>query len=82
VTALADLSILSKALDPAMLALYAVAWIGVLGSIVLLAAAIRFWRNANSGRWARVHHTLIAASGLMIAWFFVTFNIAGTTLVY
>ena len=80
--ALTDLSILSTALDPAMLALYAAAWLGVFGTIVLLSAAIRFWRNEIGSRWSRIHHTLIAASGLMIAWFFVTFNIAGTTLVY
>lgn len=80
--ALADLSVLSKDLDPAMLALYAAAWLGVLGAIVLLSASIKFWRNENCSRWSRVHHALIAVSGLMIAWFFVTFNIAGTTLVY
>ena len=39
-------------------------------------------RNGTGSRWSRVHHSLIAASSLMIAWFFLTFHIAGTTLIY
>jgi hypothetical protein len=34
------------------------------------------------GRWSGIHHALIAASTVMIAWLFVTFRIAGTTLIY
>ncbi len=34
----------------------------------------------TGSRWSRVHHTLLAASCLMMAWFFVVFRIAGTTL--
>jgi hypothetical protein len=45
-------------------------------------AAIRFWRDGVGSRWSRIHHALIAASSVMIAWFFLTFHIAGTTLSY
>jgi hypothetical protein len=77
-----DLSILTAALDPLLLALYAFAWLGVVGAIPATWAAARFWRYGVGGRWSRVHHTLLAASCVMIAWFFVTFRIAGTTLTY
>jgi CubicO group peptidase (beta-lactamase class C family) len=77
-----DLTILNDALDPLLLALYALAWLGVFGATVALWAATTFWRNGVGSRWSRVHHSLLAASSIMIAWFFLTFHIAGTTLNY
>jgi CubicO group peptidase (beta-lactamase class C family) len=77
-----DLSILNDALDPALLVLYAFAWLGVFGAIPALWTAIRFWRNGIGNRWTRIHHSLMAASSVMLAWFFVMFRIAGTTLIY
>jgi CubicO group peptidase (beta-lactamase class C family) len=77
-----DLTMLNEALDPLLLALYALAWLGVFGAIPALWAAAGFWRNGVGSRWSRVHHSLIAASCAMIAWFFLTFHIAGTTLSY
>src|SRR5262249_6161962 len=75
-----DPTIYNDALDPLLLVLYALAWLGALGAILCVWAAIRFWRNGVGSRWSRIHHSLIAASTVMIAWFFVTFRIAGTTL--
>jgi CubicO group peptidase (beta-lactamase class C family) len=60
----------------------ALAWLGVFGAVLTLWAAALFWRNGVGNRWSRIHHSLIAASSVMIAWFFVTFHIAGTTLTY
>jgi CubicO group peptidase (beta-lactamase class C family) len=77
-----DLAIFNDALDPLLLALYALAWLGVFGAMVALSAAVRFWRMGVGSRWSRVHHSLIAASCVMIAWFFLTFHVAGTTLNY
>ena len=77
-----DLTILNDALDPLLIALYALAWTGVFGAILTLWAAILFWRKRVGSRWSRVHHSLIAASCIVIAWFFLTFHIAGTTLTY
>ncbi|MBI3274398.1 MAG: hypothetical protein HYZ60_00205 [Methylocystis sp.] len=62
--------------------LYALAWLGVLGAIPTVWIAVQFWRKGVGGRWTRAHHSLIAASAVMVAWFFVTFHIAGTTLNY
>jgi hypothetical protein len=77
-----DLSIFNDALDPLLIALYVFAWLGVFGAILALWAAILFWRNGAGSRWSRIHHSLIAASSIMIAWFFLTFHLAGTTLTY
>jgi hypothetical protein len=79
---LKDITIFSDALDPTLLAYYALAWLGVFGAIASVWAAATFWRDGVSSRWSRMHHTLIAVSSVMLAWFFVTFHIAGTTLNY
>ena len=80
--AIANLTMLNDALDPKLIALYIAAWIGVIGAIAVVWAAVRFWRNGVGSRRSRIHHTLLAASSVMIAWFFVVFRIAGTTLNY
>jgi hypothetical protein len=78
----ADLTLLTAKLDPVFLALYTAAWIGVIGAPLVAWAAVRFWRNGAGGHWVRIHHTLLAASSVMIAWFFMMFRLAGTTLNY
>jgi hypothetical protein len=78
----ADLTILNQALDPLVLLLYALAWLGVFGAALTVSVAALFWRKGAGSRWSRIHHTLIAAASVMLAWFFVTFHIAGTTLNY
>ncbi len=77
-----DHRILNDTLDPLLLVLYALAWLGVFGAILTVWAATRFWRNGVGSRWSRIHHSLIAAGSIMVAWFFLTFHIAGTTLNY
>jgi hypothetical protein len=79
---LRDLTILSEALDPLMLTVYALAWLGVLGAVFTVWVAALFWRKGVGRPWSRIHHSLIAASSVMIAWFFLMFHIAGTTLTY
>jgi hypothetical protein len=81
-TSLRDPTVLNDALDPLMLVFYALAWLGVFGAMLALWAAALFWRNGVGSRWSRIHHSLIAASCVMIAWFFLTFHVAGTTLSY
>ena len=79
---LADMTILSDALDRWLVVLYALAWLGVFGAVLTVWAATTFWGNGAGSLWSRIHHTLIAASSVMMAWFFLTFRIAGTTLSY
>ena len=75
-------TIFNDPLDHALVVLYALAWMGVIGAMACLSVAILFWRNGVGSRWSRIHHSLIAASTVVIAWLFLTFHIAGTTLIY
>jgi CubicO group peptidase (beta-lactamase class C family) len=77
-----DYTIFNAAMDPLLVGLYALAWLGAFGALLTLWAVISFWRNSVGSRWSRVHYSLVAASSVMIAWFFITFRIAGTTLNY
>jgi CubicO group peptidase (beta-lactamase class C family) len=77
-----DFTILSDTLDPTLLILYALAWLSVAGSILAIWAAWKFWRQRVRGFWTRLHQTLLGASGVTLAWFFVVWRIAGTTLNY
>jgi CubicO group peptidase (beta-lactamase class C family) len=75
-------TILNDRLDPLLVVLYALAWLGVAGAVPTLWAALLFWRDGVGSRWSRIHHTLIAAASIMCTWFFLTFRFAGTTLSY
>jgi hypothetical protein len=77
-----DLTVFNDALNPLLLLLYALAWLGVFGAAAAVFAAAVFWRDGAGSLWLRIHHTLIAAASVILAWFFVTFHIAGTTLNY
>jgi hypothetical protein len=77
-----DFTILGDALDPALLILYVLAWLSVAGSILCMWAAWQFWRERARGLWTRLHQTLLTASIVTLAWFFVVWRIAGTTLNY
>lgn len=77
-----DPSAWNDALDPALIAIYALAWLGVLSSVAVPFVALGFWRRRVGGTWTRLHQSALAVSALMFAYVFVTFHIAGTTLSY
>ena len=77
-----DLTRLNPSLDPWLVLIYALAWLGVLGSPTVVWIACRFWRDGVGTRWARIHHTALAAAATVFAWFAITWRIAGTTLNY
>jgi len=77
-----DFTLLADSLDPFIVLIYILAWLGVLSAIPAVWIVVSFWRKSAGSWWARAHHTLIAASMVVMAWFFVTFHIAGTTLNY
>src|SRR5262249_44443148 len=52
-----DLTILGDRLDPALIALYAVAWLAVVASIFALWRVWQMWRTGAGGPWTRLHHT-------------------------
>jgi CubicO group peptidase (beta-lactamase class C family) len=78
--AMADASRLNRGLDPLLIVLFALAWVGISGAGIAVYVAIDFWRRSVGGAWLRLHQTALAASALMIAYFFWMFRIAGTTL--
>jgi CubicO group peptidase (beta-lactamase class C family) len=67
-------------LDPWLIALYFCAWLGTFGAAYTIWVAFRFWRDRVAGLWGRIHHTLLACAAVVLAWFFVTWRIAGVTL--
>jgi CubicO group peptidase (beta-lactamase class C family) len=77
-----DASLLNDSFDPALIAIYGLAWLGVLGAALALFVAIDFWRRRVGGRWTRLHQSGLAVSGLVIGYVFLIFHIAGTTLNY
>jgi CubicO group peptidase (beta-lactamase class C family) len=76
----ADVTRFNDKLDPLLLALYFCAWLGSLGACYVVWVAARFWRDGVGSVWARIHHTGLAAAAAVLAWFFVTWRIAGVTL--
>jgi CubicO group peptidase (beta-lactamase class C family) len=71
---------LTDASDPRLAALYALAWLAVVGAPFAVWVAIRFWRERAGGLWLRIHQSGLAAAALAMAWFFVHWHVAGTTL--
>jgi CubicO group peptidase (beta-lactamase class C family) len=77
-----DVSKLDGRLDPAYTTMYVLAWLAALGAPVTVVLVYRFWQERIGGRASRIHHALLATSAVVLAWFFVTYHIAGTTLRY
>jgi len=77
-----DISVLSAVNDGKLMAAYIVSWLAVALSPLALWTAVRFWRDSVGGRWTRIHHSLLAFSALTLAYVFVAYGLAGTTLNY
>jgi hypothetical protein len=71
---------ITDASNPWLVTLYTFAWLGVFGALFAIWVAMRFWRDKVNGLWLRIHHTGLAAATLTMAWFFVHWHVAGTTL--
>jgi hypothetical protein len=50
---MADLTYFTDALDPWLVILYVLAWLGVVGAIPAVWIAVRFWRKGVGGWWTR-----------------------------
>jgi CubicO group peptidase (beta-lactamase class C family) len=75
-----DLTKLDASLDLFLYALFGAAWLSIALTLLPLWFAFRFWRDRVGSLWARSQQTLLAASAAILAWFWFTFRIAGTTL--
>jgi len=69
-------------LDSWLIALYAMAWLAVLGAPWIAWVTFRFWRDWVGNLFARIHHSAIAVSAIILAWAAVNWHIARTTLRY
>ena len=66
-----NVGLIGDGLNPWLTTAHAFGWAAALGLIVLLVAAIRFWRTAGLGWWARVHATLLLLAStifMLFAW--------------
>jgi len=77
-----DLTRWNASLDPLLTAIYACAWLGVLGALRAAWMAWQYWRGHSASPWLRIHQTVLAAAMLIFAWFCVVWRIAGTTWNY
>jgi CubicO group peptidase (beta-lactamase class C family) len=66
--------------NPRLILLYLLGWLAVAAAPVALAIAAGFWWRRQGSRWSRVQHSLQALAVTLLAYFFVVWHIAGTTL--
>ena len=57
-------------------------WIGVLGMIVTVYAAVRSWREKNFGVWTRLGNSLLALSCFVLVWFAFAHHLFTWNLLY
>ena len=70
----------THALDPGVIALYAVAWLGVLGGAAGIPIAIGAWLGRAGAVRHRLDVTWQATVAITLAWFLFAWRIAGVTL--
>ena len=63
-----NIALLGDGMNPWLYLLHAIGWIASMGTIVVVFAAIHFWRT-QSRKWLRLHATLLAIAGLIFTWF-------------
>ncbi|MBY6240361.1 hypothetical protein [Methylosinus sp. Sm6] len=78
--AVRDASLLNNSVDPALITIYVLGWLDVIGAAVAVFIDVDFWRRWVGGTWTRLHQSGLVATGLVIAYVFPIFHTAGTTL--
>jgi CubicO group peptidase (beta-lactamase class C family) len=66
-----NISFIGDGIDPWLRTAHIVGWLAATGLIVIVLAAIKFWRTPGLGWWTRVHATLLAIASaifLSFAW--------------
>jgi hypothetical protein len=62
-------SLATPSYNPLLRLLQFIGWIGVVGTIVAIYAAVRSWRETNLGTWTRLGNSLLALSCFILVWF-------------
>ena len=67
-----NISYIGDGLNPWLIAAHITGWLAALGLIALAITAVRFWKIAELGWWARVHATLLLLASvtfIAFAWY-------------
>jgi hypothetical protein len=64
-----DTSMLGDRMVPWLHTLHVLGWLTAAGAIVVLIAAVQFWRTAGAGIWLRAQSTVLAVAMLAFVWF-------------
>ncbi|MFL6530724.1 MAG: serine hydrolase domain-containing protein, partial [Chthoniobacterales bacterium] len=75
-----DVGYLGEKIDPWLHATHVLGWVGSLGLLISLAAAVRAWRTSGVGWWARVHSTLLAIAALTFVAFAWRYHLLSASL--
>jgi hypothetical protein len=75
-------SLATPSYNPLLRLLQFIGWIGVLGTIVAIYAAVRSWREANLGTWTRLGNSLLALSCFIVVWFAFAHHMFTWNLLY
>ncbi len=75
-----NVSFIGDGLNPWLTASHITGWLAAVGLIVLLIAALRFWKIPELGWWARVHATLLLLASVTFMSFAWWGHLLGTSL--
>ncbi|MDQ6860383.1 MAG: beta-lactamase family protein [Verrucomicrobiota bacterium] len=75
-----DVGYLGSKIDPWLQTSHMLGWIGSLGVLVIIVAAVRSWRTDGVGAWARVHATLLACAAIVCVVFAWQFHLLSASL--
>jgi CubicO group peptidase (beta-lactamase class C family) len=67
-----NISLIGDGLNPWLIAAHIAGWLAAAGLIVLVIAAVKFWKTPDLGWWPRVHATLLLVSSvafISFAWY-------------
>lgn len=75
-----DVGYLGEKMDPWLTATHVLGWIGSLGLLAIIAAAVRAWRTNGIGWWPRVHSTVLMISAVTFVLFAWRFHLLSPSL--
>ena len=66
---------LSSRMDLWLHLLQILGWLGILGTLIILANAVASWRAKERGIWSKLGDTLIFVSAIGFSWFAIYWNL-------
>jgi CubicO group peptidase (beta-lactamase class C family) len=77
-----DLVLLSGKLDPVFVLIEIIGLIGAIGTLLVIYAVLRVWRDQSLWRWTRALNLLILLACLGFTWFLIHWNLINFNLKY